>query len=148
VSDREPLRWQWQRVLQLAADGLRADDAAQNESDSTAIQAVSAWLSGRDAGTESAGGTTVRMAHTAQYMPAGSTVSTAPGPSRRPQPKKHLDAHLVPVEQAFLERSRVLGEEAAAFTDSLAITPSGLTVAGARAFAEEFRKLAAELYHW
>lgn len=37
--------WQWERLLQLAANGLRSDDPAQNESDSLVIRDAGEWLS-------------------------------------------------------------------------------------------------------
>jgi hypothetical protein len=60
------------------------------------------------------------------------------GPQRRPA-TLHLNAHIVPVERALLERARVLEEQ------------SRNTDGGNGSFlflAAEFRALAEELHHW
>jgi hypothetical protein len=62
----EPLKWQWERVLQLAANALPTAGAAQNESDSLAISAATAWLLRRER-DEAA-----RLRYVTQYVPRGS----------------------------------------------------------------------------
>lgn len=66
----------------------------------------------------------------------------AAGPQRRPEPVRHLLAHIVPVEKALHERADQLLKEADDLPDDSIPAAIKLTVAA------EFRKLAAELHHW
>ena len=75
-------------------------------------------------------------------------------PQRRAEPRKHLDAHLVPVERALLHRADDLenlalsAAGASAATSSAVLAKDGLTAQTARAVAAEFRALAEELRYW
>jgi hypothetical protein len=70
------------------------------------------------------------------------------GPQRRTTRQAHLNAHIVPVEQALIARAEALDTEARALMDDLG-TPAQETGAGIRRIvAAEFRALAKELHWW
>lgn len=61
----------------------------------------------------------------------------APEPQRRPEPRKHLDASVVPVERALLARA-----------DALEARPQYVEEIPWKQVAAEFRRLAEELHYW
>lgn len=62
-------------------------------------------------------------------------------PQRRPEPRKFLDASLVPLERALLARAGELDKKAA-------VEPTGTVNWIAMEMAAEFRALAEELRYW
>jgi hypothetical protein len=82
----------------------------------------------------------------------------APEPQRREHRKTHLDASVVPVEQALLARAADLESssmtfrqavEQSTFGDDQAAAEFAVTTAAAHGvMANEFRRLAEELHYW
>ena len=75
-------------------------------------------------------------------------MTTPPGPPRRPQPRKYLDAGLVPLERALLARAGVLDEESRTAQDPANVTAEGRGSALLGIIAAELRELADELHYW
>ena len=68
---------------------------------------------------------------------------------RRPEPRKFLDASLVPLERALRARADVLAEQCQAVDDAPDAEGPTLIMATVLAgVAQEFRVLADELHHW
>lgn len=65
---------------------------------------------------------------------------------RLQEPKKHLDASVVPVKNAFLHRAATLESQAATARNSHILTMAQILVL--EEMAAEHRRMAEELHHW
>lgn len=68
-------------------------------------------------------------------------------PMRKKEPKRFLDASLVPLERALLERADVLAELGSRANDKSSVPVQEL-YHPYQVMAMEFRSLAEELHHW